>query len=48
MTERAGFFLPGGALASAHPGYEPRPGQARMAEAVARTLREGGRLLVEA
>jgi ATP-dependent DNA helicase DinG len=48
VTETAAFFLPGGLLASAHPGYEPRPGQARMAEAVARTLRDGGRLLVEA
>ncbi|HET9299679.1 MAG TPA: DEAD/DEAH box helicase, partial [Candidatus Polarisedimenticolaceae bacterium] len=48
MTETSAFFLPGGPLAAAHPGYEPRLGQARMAEAVGRTLRQGGQLLVEA
>jgi ATP-dependent DNA helicase DinG len=48
VTETGAFFLPGGPLQSAHPGYEPRPGQARMAEAVAAVIRDGGRLLVEA
>jgi len=42
------LFAPGGGLASAHPQYEHRPGQDEMAEAVARVLAEGGRLMVEA
>lgn len=42
------FFAPGGALSSVLPGYEERPGQARLAESVARTLEEGGILLAEA
>lgn len=44
----AGFFAPGGGLASAHPAYEHRPGQEEMAEAVSRILSGGGRLMVEA
>ncbi len=46
--EAASFFEPGGALARAHPSYEPRPGQREMAAAVARIFRDGGSLLVEA
>ena len=42
------FFAPGGGLASVHPTYEHREGQSKMAEAVARTLEDGGRLMVEA
>ncbi len=42
------FFEPGGTLERSHPSYEPRPGQARMAAAVAETIASGGRLLVEA
>jgi ATP-dependent DNA helicase DinG len=42
------FFAPGGALARAHSGYEHRPGQETMAAAVARTLDDGGKLMVEA
>jgi ATP-dependent DNA helicase DinG len=42
------FFGPGGLLAQALPGYEERPSQAELSEAVARTLRDGGRLLAEA
>jgi ATP-dependent DNA helicase DinG len=42
------FFAPGGRLASAHPGYEHRPGQEEMAGAVAATLERGGSLMVEA
>jgi len=42
------FFEPGGVLSRFHPTYEPRGGQQRMAAAVAETLLEGGRLLVEA
>ncbi len=38
----------GGPLSELLPGYEPRPEQQRMAEAVQRTLDERGRLLVEA
>ncbi|HZN53899.1 MAG TPA: ATP-dependent DNA helicase [Candidatus Polarisedimenticolaceae bacterium] len=45
---RRDFFAPGGGLASAHPGYEHRPGQGDMARAVARVLDEGGTLMVEA
>jgi ATP-dependent DNA helicase DinG len=42
------FFAPGGGLASVHPAYEHREGQSQMAAAVARTLADGGRLMVEA
>jgi ATP-dependent DNA helicase DinG len=42
------LFAPGGGLASAHPQYEHRPGQDEMAQAVARVLADGGRLMVEA
>ncbi|MEI8254729.1 MAG: DEAD/DEAH box helicase [Deltaproteobacteria bacterium] len=38
----------GGALSRALPGYEPRPEQIEMGEAVARALRHEERLLVEA
>ena len=41
-------FGPGGALATAHPGYERREGQEEMALAVERVLRDGGSLLMEA
>jgi ATP-dependent DNA helicase DinG len=41
-------FSPGGALARAMPGFEPRVGQAEMASAVARVFEEGGVLLAEA
>jgi ATP-dependent DNA helicase DinG len=43
-----GHFAPGGPLARALPGWEPRPQQARMAAAVLETLRSGGCLLAEA
>ena len=42
------IFGPGGRLSAVLPGYEERPGQAKMAAAVAEILREGGELLVEA
>ena len=42
------LFAPGGGLASAHPQYEHRPGQDEMAQAVARVLADGGRLMVAA
>jgi ATP-dependent DNA helicase DinG len=42
------FFGPGGLLARALPGYEERPSQGELSEAVARTLRDGGALLAEA
>jgi ATP-dependent DNA helicase DinG len=45
---REDFFAPGGGLESAHPGYEHRPGQVEMAEAVARVLETGGTLMAEA
>lgn len=44
----ADFFGPGGLLERHLPGYESRPGQAAMAEAVARALRRKRPLLVEA
>ncbi|KKW68135.1 helicase [Lampropedia cohaerens] len=37
-----------GALAQSNPQFKPRPGQTTMAVAVARTLQEGGALVVEA
>lgn len=42
------IFGPGGLIARHHPQYEYRPGQIRMAEAVARAIEAGGHLLVEA
>lgn len=39
---------PGGALARALPGYEPRPGQIKMLEAVVSAFNEGRHLMVEA
>src|SRR6218665_796574 len=44
----AGGFAPGGVLAQADAHFQPRPGQTRMAMAVARTMAAGGRLVVEA
>ncbi len=44
----AAAFEPGGLLASALREFERRPGQARMAEHVARTLDGGGTALIEA
>ena len=49
LEEAAAEILrPGGALAAALPGYEPRPGQVAMAERVARAFDLDERLLVEA
>src|SRR5579859_8194336 len=42
------FFAPGGLLSKAHPNYEFRRGQLRMAEAVERALAEKRHLIVEA
>jgi ATP-dependent DNA helicase DinG len=42
------FFAPNGPLARALEGYEERPSQAELAQAVAGTLRDGGILLAEA
>jgi ATP-dependent DNA helicase DinG len=42
------ILSPGGAIANALDGHEPRPQQLAMAEAVTRTLNRGGQLLVEA
>jgi ATP-dependent DNA helicase DinG len=47
-SELASFFAPDGALAGALPGYERRPAQALLSEAVGRTLQKGGLLLAEA
>jgi len=44
----ATFFSPGGALARVLPGYEERPAQRRLSEAVADVLEHGGLLLAEA
>jgi ATP-dependent DNA helicase DinG len=44
----ASFFGPRGLLARTLPLYEERPGQARLAAAVAKVLTEGGTLLAEA
>ena len=44
----AAWFGPDGRFAAAIPGYEPRPEQMRMAEAVARAFNEGRHLVVEA
>jgi len=42
------FFGPRGLLARALPGYEERPSQKQLSEAVARVLHDGGLLLAEA
>ncbi|HWW94917.1 MAG TPA: ATP-dependent DNA helicase [Vicinamibacteria bacterium] len=42
------FFGPRGLLANALPGYEERPAQGRLSEAVGRVLGDGGLLLAEA
>jgi len=44
----ASFFQPRGPLSRALAGYEERPSQASLSEAVERTLRDGGTLLAEA
>jgi ATP-dependent DNA helicase DinG len=44
----ASVFADGGTLADTLPGFEPRDGQRRMAEAVASVLDTGGTLLTEA
>jgi ATP-dependent DNA helicase DinG len=44
----AEILRPGGVLASALPGFEPRPGQVAMARRVARAFDDDERLLVEA
>ena len=41
-------FVPGGVLSRAADAFRPRPGQTEMAGAVARTIEEGGALVVEA
>jgi ATP-dependent DNA helicase DinG len=41
-------LAPGGPLARAHPGFEDRPGQRRMARQVTERYNEGGALVVEA
>jgi len=43
-----GFFAPAGRLARALPAFEHRAGQEQMSTAVARTLSDGGTLMVEA
>ncbi len=49
MTMDPGPVLgPGGAIARRLPGYETRPEQLRMAEAVAGAIQDGGHLVVEA
>ena len=48
MLDPAEFFARAGTLSRVHPTYEHRPGQASMAEAVARTLEQGGTLMIEA
>ena len=42
------IFGPGGRLEATLPGFEPRPGQAALAAAVASALRWRGHLLAEA
>jgi ATP-dependent DNA helicase DinG len=44
----ASIFGPQGLIANKLPGYEPRPQQQRMAEAVDRAIDHGGQLMVEA
>lgn len=41
-------FVPGGVLSRAAEAFRPRPGQTEMAAAVARTIEQGGALVVEA
>ncbi|HSD65475.1 MAG TPA: helicase C-terminal domain-containing protein [Vicinamibacteria bacterium] len=48
MTDPATFFGRNGPLARVLPGYEERPAQRRLAQAVAETLDAGGLLLAEA
>jgi ATP-dependent DNA helicase DinG len=45
---KVSFFGPGGRLSRALPGYEHRPAQERLSDAVESVLREGGILLAEA
>src|SRR5690606_25470988 len=42
------YFAPGSPLGDHLPAFQPRPGQAAMAEAVADALERRGRLVVEA
>jgi ATP-dependent DNA helicase DinG len=48
VTHPAEFFAPQGALARVLPGYEERPSQRKLSEAVADVLEHGGLLLAEA
>ncbi|GAB3760290.1 ATP-dependent DNA helicase [Ramlibacter monticola] len=49
LEERTrGVFVPGGVLAQAAEAFRPRSGQTEMAAAVARTIEQGGALVVEA
>jgi ATP-dependent DNA helicase DinG len=48
VTRTRTFFAPGGPLSRAVKGYEERPPQVRMAEAVAQALCDGGFLIAEA
>jgi ATP-dependent DNA helicase DinG len=48
VTRPAEFFAPGGPLARVLPGYEERPAQRRLSQAVADVLEHGGLLLAEA
>ena len=48
MHDLTEFFGPDSPLASALPGFQPREGQAWMAESVADTLQNSGQLVVEA
>src|SRR5699024_10231258 len=47
-SDGAALFEDDAVLAAALPGYQPRPGQAEMSHAIARTMDEQGCLLVEA
>ncbi|MDO5087664.1 MAG: DEAD/DEAH box helicase, partial [Comamonadaceae bacterium] len=48
LAHTAAVFAADGPLAAADAGFCPRPGQARMAQAVARTVLQGGQLVAEA
>ncbi|MGQ9667543.1 MAG: ATP-dependent DNA helicase, partial [Anaerolineae bacterium] len=48
IEEQKALFLPGGLLERQFPGYEFRPQQVAMLEAVVETLRDGGVLMIEA
>jgi ATP-dependent DNA helicase DinG len=48
VTHPADFFAPGGPLARVLPGYEERPAQRRLSEAVGDVIEHGGLLLAEA